>query len=583
MNKILLLLLITLFSGCKTQPLERPNIVLILIDDLSHYGVSSYGGVAINSAHGFFEGLPTSTPRIDEIAREGVRCDMAFAYPLCENTRIALMSGLNNDRNFLHCKRQHASDITFGDSFQRAGYATGIFGKWKQTRGTKEIPGKEYIYEFGWDEFCCFDVVGEEQRFINPNLVINGEIHNYQGRTDLDPETGRRWYGPDICNRRVLSFIERNKDQNFFLYYPMLLVHDEHKPTPDTKPDSIFNNFDEVKHNRDGHSGDDHRYIADMLSYTDKLIGKVIDKLEEHNLSDNTLVIVMGDNGTKEAFTHTLADGSIYPGRKGGNADNGLHVPLVVRMPSAIPSEKDIRTYDGLVNLTDIYPTIADAAGIEIPNRGKLDGISFWPQLTGKSNDEHRDVIYTWYNGNSFYLDREITLRYAFNKDFKRYAPSKRYPNGRFFDLRTDPLERSGDSYANIMWGVRRYSGLDSTRLTREQEEAYDKLGRVLTEHEYVAVDKLEIISETSSLKAGDHLTLSCQVLPANATRFGTIWESSDPAIASIDKFGKVTAHKKGELSIRVFSWDDAYPTSNNEDSTYFTTGIQDAFTLKVE
>ena len=116
--------------------------------------------MAVNSVYGHFENLPTSTPRIDEIAREGVRCDMAFAYPLCENTRIALMSGLNNDRNFLHCKRQHASDITFGDTFQRAGYATGIFGKWKQTRGTREIPGKDYIYEFGWDEFCCFDVVG---------------------------------------------------------------------------------------------------------------------------------------------------------------------------------------------------------------------------------------------------------------------------------------------------------------------------------------------------------------------------------------------------------------------------------------
>lgn len=583
MKKNLILLITVFLFGCNTVALERPNIVLILIDDLSHYGVSSYGGVAINSAHGRFEGLPTSTPRIDEIAREGVRCDMAFAYPLCENTRIALMSGLNNDRNFLHCKRQHASDITFGDTFQRAGYATGIFGKWKQTRGTKEIPGKDYIYEFGWDEFCCFDVIGEDQRFINPNLVINGEIHNYQGRTDLDPETGRRWYGPDICNRQALSFIDKNKDQNFFLYYPMMLVHDEHKPTPATKPDSLFDNFDEATHNRDGHTGDQHRYIAEMLSYTDKLIGKVVDKLEEHGLSDNTLVIVMGDNGTKEAFTHTLADGTIYPGRKGGNADNGLHVPLVIRMPSSIPSEKDVRTYDGLVNLTDIYPTMADAAGIDIPDRDKIDGISFWPQLTGKIKKEPRDHIYTWYNGNSFYLDREITLRYAFDKEFKRYAPSKHYPNGRFFDLRSDPLERGGDSYASLMWGIRQYSGLDTLQLSTEQKEAYDRLGRILKEHEYVAVEKLEIQSKVKTLQVGENTTLACQLIPANATRFGTIWESSDPSVASIDKFGEISAHKKGEVAIRVFSWDDAYPTSNNEDSTYFRTGIQDELTLLVQ
>ena len=91
------------------------------------------------------------------------------------------MSGQLGSRNFLRCKAQHASEITFGDVFQRAGYATGIFGKWKQSRGSNEVHGKDYIFAFGWDEFCCFDVVGEVQRYINPNLVINGEIHNYRG------------------------------------------------------------------------------------------------------------------------------------------------------------------------------------------------------------------------------------------------------------------------------------------------------------------------------------------------------------------------------------------------------------------
>jgi arylsulfatase A-like enzyme len=492
------------------------------------------------------------------------------------------MSGLNNDRNFLHCKRQHASDITFGDVFQKAGYATGIFGKWKQTRGTREIPGKEYIFEFGWDEFCCFDVVTEGQRFINPNLVINGEIHNYEGRTDLDPETGRRWYGPDICNRHALAFIEKNKDRNFFLYYPMMLVHDDHKPTPDTKPDSLFDNFDEVTHNRNGHSGDDQQYFPDMLSYTDKLIGKVVDKLEEHGLSDNTLVIVMGDNGTKEAFTHTLKDGSVYPARKGGNTDNGLHVPLILKMPAAIPAETNVRTYDGLVNLTDIFPTLADAAGVDILRREKMDGISFWEQLSGENQQEHRDVIFTWFNGNNHYQNEETQLRYAFNKEFKRYAPSFHYPEGRFFDLRNDPLEREGASYISLRWGVRQYSGLELDELTPEQQVAYDKLGQVLQEHEYIPVSSLKIEAPGDRLRVGESMNLSCRVFPEDATRFGTIWESSDPQVASIDKFGELRAHKKGEVTLRVFSWDDAYPTSNNEDSTYFRSGIQDALSFTV-
>lgn len=582
MNKIFSLGLLLVCLACSQQAKERPNIVLILIDDLSHFGLGTYGGVEVNSTRGLFSGYPTSTPRMDEIARQGVRCENAFAYPLCENTRIALMSGLNNDRNFLNCKLQHASDITFGDLFQRAGYATGIFGKWKQTRGTREIHGKDYIFEFGWDEFCCFDVIDEGQRFINPNLVINGEIFNYRGRTDLDPETGRRWYGPDICNRHALDFIERNKDQSFFLYYPMLLVHDDHKPTPDTKPDSIFDHFDEANHNRDGHHGDDQRYFSDMLSYTDKLIGKVIDKLEEHGLSENTLVVVMGDNGTKEAFSHTLRDGTIYPARKGGNTDNGLHVPLLLRMPTVIPSEQDTRTYRGLVNLTDVFPTLAEAAGIEIPYQKKMDGISFWSQVTGESESEHRDVIYTWYNGNNPYTFEENILRYAFNQEFKRYAPSMHYPKGRFFDLRSDPLERAGETYASLRWGVRQYSGLDINNLSSEQQKSYEKLGSVIDSHKYVAVEDLKIIAETNNLKPGESTQLKCEVIPSNATRFGTIWESSNPDIASIDKFGELSAHQEGEVIIRVFSWDDAYPVASNRDSTYYTTGIQDAFKLNI-
>jgi arylsulfatase A-like enzyme len=287
---------------------ERPNVVLILIDDLSHYGVTAYGADRISEWSGKFTNKIFNTPRIDRLALEGLRCDNAYVYPLCEPTRIALMSGQYNSRNFLRCKAQHASEITFGDVFKKAGYATGIFGKWKQTRGTREIHGKDYIFQFGWDEFCCFDVVGEGQRYINPSLVINGKQISYSQREDLDPATGRRWYGPDICNRHALEFIEHHKDEPFFLYYPMLLVHAEHKPTPDTRPRSVFDNFDETK------SGDDRRFFPDMLAYMDKLIGKVVDKLDELGLRNNTLVVVMGDNGTKEPFAHVLPDGTEYPG-----------------------------------------------------------------------------------------------------------------------------------------------------------------------------------------------------------------------------------------------------------------------------
>ncbi|WP_077342202.1 sulfatase-like hydrolase/transferase [Pseudocolwellia agarivorans] len=561
---------------------DYTNVVLILIDDLSHYGVTAYGANRLHSYDGLFTNREFSTPNIDSLAKAGLRVDHAFAYPICENTRIALMSGKNNDRNYLQPKSQHRSDITFGDAFKKAGYVTGLYGKWKQTRGDKQVAGKDYISEFGWDDYTAFDVVTEGQRFINPNLVVNGKVTNYQGRTDLDPETGRRWYGPDIVNRDALKFIDKNKDKPFFLYYPMMLVHDDHKPTPDTQPHAIFDNFSEkAEYNNKG--GDDRRYFPDMIEYMDKLIGQVVAKLDEAGVRDNTLIVVMGDNGTKETFGHVLPDNSIYPGRKGGNADNGLHVPLVINYPNVVPASKDgsYRSYKGLVNLTDIYPTIAQAAGIEIANPEQLDGISFWEQAKGAAG-EPRKTIHTWYIGNSKYQNKDVVLRYAFNKHFKRYAPDKDFPEGRFFDLRTDLLEREGARFIERKWKVKRYSGLNLTNLTPEQQQAYNELGKVLDENKLISVKTLAINSHKTTLNINETLILQGVVLPEQAKRKGLIWESSNPEVLSVNKFGEITAHKQGVAEISIYSWDDADPLAANTAQPYSKTGISASKVFKV-
>jgi len=585
MKKLLLLIVFGALGLVQLQASEpkstQPNVVLILIDDLSMYGVTAYGANRLTSLQGDFTNVEFATPRIDKLAETGLLCDNAFAYPLCEATRIALMSGKYNNRNFLKCKSQHASDITFGDAFKKAGYATGIFGKWKQTRGTKEVEGKNYIFEFGWDEFCCFDVITEGKRFINPNLIINGEIQDYQMRTDLDPITQRRWYGPDIVNRHALSFIDNNKDKPFFLYYPMLLIHDEHQPTPDTEPKALFDDFDEGRNANNPNKGDDRRYLKDMIEYMDKLIGNVVDRLDKHELRENTLIVVMGDNGTKECFGHVLANDSIYPGRKGGTSDNGLHVPLVINQPGKVKAgNKQQRHYKGLVDITDIYPTIAEAAGIEIPYSNELDGISFWPQVMGKNN-EARKVIYTWYNNNQPHTSDEELLVYVFDKEFKRYAPNTEYPEGRFFDLRSDPLERAGDRVVNRRFGIQLFSGLALDQLSPEQQLAYNRLGKVIDAYSYEAVEGLKIVAP-KTCQVGDVIPLKKQIKPSSAMRKNIVWESSNPQIASINKFGELTAHRKGEVSITMFSWDDAYPVSANWDETYKRNGVSDVVEITI-
>lgn len=572
-----------LFLGWSFASAKSPNVVLILIDDLSHYGVTAYGSNTVRARDGEFGDTKISTPSIDALAADGLRCDNAFAYPLCESTRIALMSGQLNCRNLLRPKSQHASDITFGDLFDRAGYATGIFGKWKQSRGTSDIPAKDYIYEFGWDEFCCFDVVDEGPRYINPNLVINGEVHKYAGRRDVDPQTGRRWYGPDICNRHALDFIERHKHESFFLYYPMLLVHDEHTPTPDTKPHELFDEFPERKHVAGSFTGDDRRFFPDMLAYMDKLIGQVVDKLEQHDLRRDTLVIVMGDNGTKETFLHILSDGSVYPGAKGSTRDGGLHVPLVLSQPGTVPSGDGghPRTYSGLVDVVDILPTICEAAGVEVVPPAGIDGISFWSQVLGDPT-EHRSVIYTWYNANYYATDLSHLLRYAFDKKFKRYATDADFPAGRFFDLQKDPLERAGDREVRVNWGHIRRSGLDVGELADDQQAAYQRLGNVIEKREHVPVTGIRLASPGERLGIGDSVQLNYQIEPSNATRRNIIWKSSNPSVLTVDKFGLVTARESGEATVTVAPWDSQFPLAAGPISEPEHSGIKGILEFQV-
>lgn len=562
----------------------RPNVVLVLIDDLGKYGVTAYGSNKISSRQGYFKDVEFETPRMNRLAENGLMCSHAYTYPLCEPTRIALMSGMHNGQNYIQAKALHESQITFGDLFHRAGYKTCIAGKWKQTRGTRETAGKDYIYEFGWDEFCCFDVVSEGNRFLEPNLVINGKIENFAKHPKkTDPQTGRRWYGPDIINRYALDFIDRNQNEPFFLYYPMMLVHDEHQPTPDTQPKSAYDEFDLNKESGFGHGkGDDRRYFPDMIEYTDKMIGRIVDKLAEHNLLENTLIIVMGDNGTKECFEHVMPDGSIYPGGKGMMKHNGANVPLILHQPKTIPVGKGaIRRYDGLVHLTDILPTMCEAAGVSIPHAAYIDGRSLWAQAIGKTEAEHRDVIVGWYNGNTPSKKLDGLLTFAYDKEFKRYAPHKDFPEGRFFDLRTDLFEEVGDRKIKVGYAEVRASGLNIAKLTPEQKAAYDRLGNVIEANRRIPVTGLQIVRPEAPLKAGQSTTLECRIQPANATRQNVIWVSETPEIATIDKFGVLTAQRPGTAKISVYSWDDAYPISDNGEIPYSTNGIQHTITLQ--
>ncbi|MFD2257540.1 sulfatase-like hydrolase/transferase [Luteolibacter algae] len=567
---------------------KRPNLVFILIDDLGHLGISAYGSNKMGFVGGALDDVELSTPNIDKLASRGLRCDRAFTAPLCEPTRIALMSGKYNHRNLVHKKSQHASDITFGDVFKRAGYVTGITGKWKQSRGTKEIPAKDYLYEFGWEEFCCFDLVKQGNRFFNPDLVINGEIRKFDD--GIDPETGRRWFGPDICNRFALNFIEKHKDEPFFLYYPLALVHKEdegnyHVPTPDTYPLDEFDKFDDDFQSPKGNDKATLKNFPEMIRYTDKMVGNVIDKIDSLGLTENTLIVLMGDNGTQKPFIHVMPDGTRYQGRKGSATDHGMHVPLIFSQPGTVPTGKDdqIRSYDGMVNLIDIYPTLCAAADINPPNADEIDGINFWPQILGKAGEHRRENFFYYEEPYFSEKDQKVVLRFAFDKKYKRYAPHPGFPKGRFFDIESDSIEESGNRevpapHFNIIY----HSGLELDKLTPEQQAAFERLGKVIESNRFIPATDVSIKSGDLALAVGKSTRISAEVLPADATINNTIWESSNPGIVTIDKFGVVTAHKAGDTTITLYSWQDAKPMANNLPVTYAKDGMSDSISVKV-
>ena len=380
---------------------ERPNIVLIMADDMGYECVTANGG-------GDYQ-----TPHLDKLAARGVRFTNGHSQPICTPTRVQIMTGLYNSRNYTRFGHLDPEATTFANILQDAGYVTCIVGKW-QLKGGFEGPSK-----FGFDEYCLWQLTRRPNRFPNPGFEINGK--------EVDYKNGE--YGPDIVTDYACGFIERQAEANkpFLLYYPMMLPHWPFEPTPDSEEwDPAFRRGDAQEK---GYGMRSKKYFVDMVAYTDKMVGKVLAKLDEAGVRDNTLVVFTGDNGTYVKITSTL-NGKPYPGGKGTTTIHGTHVPLIVDWPGRA---KPGSVCGDLVDFTDVLPTMLDAAGVAVPEGTKLDGRSFLPRVRGEAG-QPRDWVYVWYKRNG---NEKKAKEYAFNKQYKLYR------DGRLYDYRADPMERS--------------------------------------------------------------------------------------------------------------------------------------------
>ena len=368
----------------------KPNIILIMADDFGYECVAANGGQSYR------------TPNLDKLAAQGVRFEECHVQPLCTPTRVQLMTGLFNVRNYYNFGTLPRTETTFAHLVKRAGYATGICGKWQLGR-EPDSPR-----HFGFDESCLWQHTRRPPRYANPGLEYDG--------VEKDFADGQ--YGPDLVHDFALEFIARHKAGPFFLYYPMILTHDPFQPTPDSP------NWDPKTTGET--ASRDLKHFAKMTAYMDKLIGKLDARLAELGIRENTLLLFVGDNGTHSSVTSRFRDAD-YRGGKGTTTRHGTHVPLIASWPAAIRSGRVNRD---LVSSVDFLPTICEAAGVAAP--AGTDGVSFLLQLRGEAG-KPREWLYSWYSPRQR-LDLAV-VEYACDAHYKLYR------DGRLFDLAADPFE----------------------------------------------------------------------------------------------------------------------------------------------
>ncbi|QDU95109.1 sulfatase-like hydrolase/transferase [Lignipirellula cremea] len=401
---------------------ERPpNILFILADDVGVDAIGCYGGSSY------------PTPRIDALAKQGLRYEHGFSMPSCHPTRITLLTGrypfhLGHPKWGTFPKADEQK--TVAHLLKKAGYATAIAGKWQLVL-MKDEP--DHIAKLGFDESCVFGW-HEGPRYYEPMIYQNGKV-----RDDVKDR-----FGPDVYVEFLVDFMKRNRERPFFAYYSMALCHDV---TDDLEAPVPFG--------PQGH----YDTFVEMMQKMDERVGRIVDSVKELGLADNTVIVFTGDNGTAFSYLHTAENGkyirvpvfSMYHGEliQGGKTkltNGGTHVPLIVVGPhvqGGVTSD--------LVDFSDMLPTFAQLAGVPVPADWKVDGQSC-ARLWGDYEAKPR----TW-----------AFAEGSRGRAWVRTQRYKLYTTGEFYDLVEDPKEQTSLTQPSA----------DAAAVQKELQATLDTLG----------------------------------------------------------------------------------------------------------
>ncbi len=329
---------------------NAPNILVLFADDLGYESLGCYGGKDF------------STPNLDRLAKQGIRFRRAYTSPVCTPSRMSLYTGEYVTRHGydhvlpVHVGTKQAVDFrrrftTFPQVLRDAGYTTSVTGKW-QLAALEFHP--DHCRDAGFDSWCVWQIWrngAKTTRYWNPCFNHDGKI-----RAEISER-----FGPDVLADYVIEQMKSAVDQKrpFFIQHNMLLPHEPIIKTP--------------AENASGQPAS----LGRMITYLDTICGRIIGAIEQMGIAENTYIIFMGDNGTDSATPRRTIAGLVKGGKRDLN-DAGTHIPLIIRRPGTIKAGS---IADDLIDMTDLFPTICELAGLHVPDNHAPDGVSFAGRL----------------------------------------------------------------------------------------------------------------------------------------------------------------------------------------------------------
>ena len=390
----LTMLLWMLFISSAVQadtPAQRPNIIVILVDDLGWFEPECYGNTY------------NETPNVNALAASGMRFTNAYAAaPVCSPYRASLMTGQSPVRLGIYkwiAKNDYGKKLarqytTVAELLKPAGYSTGIVGKWHLSRyaddgETDPIPATQQ----GFDE----DLAGATTSIGSGDYWYPYWIMPRLEKADavLDSDLPDKEYLVDRCNYEAINFIDRHQDEPFFLYLSHYAVH----TTLDGKP-TLVEHFESKPDSGKGiWAPRNNPHLASQLYTIDEGLGMIMAKLEELGIKDNTMIIFTSDNGGSGDVT----DNGPLRGAKRSLYEGGIRIPLIISMPGVV---KAGTVCDEPVVSYDFFPTFAEMLGLDMPAGQYIDGLSMVDLFSDPQASLPRDRM-CWY----FPLDGQSAIR----------------------------------------------------------------------------------------------------------------------------------------------------------------------------